>query len=171
LCAARRDRGGSPSAPTRLAMCANSSTICATSTLRRTSPRTLRPKLGDRHSYDPPAELYDQSAKAQTNRGAVRLGPDHRRPRAYVARRRAVAVQVHSDNGRLRPRPATHDIGQTRRHYGPHGNEIGTSCQRIFQRPARRGWRTLTAEVDWLWSARPRRPARRGSQIEGPGRH
>jgi hypothetical protein len=29
----------------------------------------------------------------------------------------------------------------------------------------------LTAEVDWLWSARPRRPARRGSQIEGPGRH
>jgi hypothetical protein len=38
--AQRRDRAASRSAPTRLTMCASSSTICATSTSRRTSRRT-----------------------------------------------------------------------------------------------------------------------------------
>jgi hypothetical protein len=45
-----------------------------------------------------------QSAEAQANRGAVRLGQDHRWARAAgAARCRTLTVQVHSDNGSLWP--------------------------------------------------------------------
>jgi transposase len=54
------------------------------------------------------SRLCDQSAEAQANRGTVRLGQDHRRPRpAHATRTRALTVQVHSDDGSLRPHPAT----------------------------------------------------------------
>jgi hypothetical protein len=51
-CAVPRDRAVSISVSTRLTTCTNSSAICATSTLHRTSPRTLPIAPGDRRSNE-----------------------------------------------------------------------------------------------------------------------
>ena len=62
------------SAPIRLSMCAISSTICATSTSRRTLRKT-HPIEPRRRSHDVPSGSCDQPAQAHG--GAVRLGQDH----------------------------------------------------------------------------------------------
>ncbi len=69
-------------------------------------PEHDQPDLGDRCAHDTPPRLRHQSAETQANRGAVRLGQDDRWARtADAARRRTLTVQVHSDNGSLRPHP------------------------------------------------------------------
>jgi hypothetical protein len=90
------------SAPTRFMMCASSSTICATSTSRHTSPRT-RPTAAPRSTRarraTPATRSVSRSASKPRSRSAARP--------ADAARRRALAVQIHSDYGSLRPHPAT----------------------------------------------------------------
>jgi transposase len=70
-------------------------------------PEHHQPQLGDRRPHDAPPRLRHQSAEAQANRGAVRLGQDDRRARPTdAARRRTLEIQVHLYNGSLRPHPA-----------------------------------------------------------------
>jgi len=56
-----------------------------------------------RRSHDAPLGLCDQPAKAQADRGAVRLGQDDRRAcPAHVRRSATLTIHVHSDDGGLR---------------------------------------------------------------------
>jgi hypothetical protein len=91
----------SRSVPTRLTMCAGSSTICATSTSRHTLRRT-RP-TGPRRSTllrraMPVTRSASRSASAPRSRSA---GPRPWRPReADAARDRTLAIQVHPEMAR-----------------------------------------------------------------------
>jgi hypothetical protein len=104
--AIRWHRAASPWEPTRLTMRTSSSTICATSTSRHRSHRTRQAQLGDRRPHDSPPRLRHQSAEAQENRGAFRLGQDDRRARPPdAARCRTFEIQVHTHHGSLRTHP------------------------------------------------------------------
>jgi hypothetical protein len=90
----------------KLTICVSSSTICATSMSRRILRRThptepRRSRLARRAN----PVMRSASASAPRSRSA---GQDHWWSReAHAARDRTLEIQVHCDDGRLRPEPIT----------------------------------------------------------------
>ena len=75
-------------------------------------PEHVRPALGDRRSDHAPSRLCREPARAQADRGGVRLDQDGGRPQEDPAsRHRAGRLAVHADRGRLQPGPAPQAAG------------------------------------------------------------
>jgi transposase len=75
-------------------------------------PEYVRPALGDRRSDHAPPRLRREPARAQADRGGVRLDQDRGRSAQDPApRHRAGRLDVHADRRRLQPGPAAQAAG------------------------------------------------------------